>query len=69
MLVFAKIFSVTFVLALIGLYEWPKMNRELKKERVVFVIICILTLAVSVLIVLWPRQHTPVEFILDLMDS
>ncbi|QYR23170.1 hypothetical protein KZ483_09745 [Paenibacillus sp. sptzw28] len=47
MLVTAKVLSVAFILFLIGLYEWPKINRRLKRERIVFVLLCTLTLVVS----------------------
>ncbi len=69
MLIMARVLSVAFILVLIGLYEWPKMNRGLKRERIVFVLICAMTLVVSVFILQWPYTNTPVELLLSLLKS
>jgi hypothetical protein len=69
MQVLAKVLSVAFVLFLIGLYEWPKINSGLRKERIVFIILCALTLLVSVYVLQSPYRNTPVELLLSSLKS
>jgi multisubunit Na+/H+ antiporter MnhB subunit len=59
----ASVFGITVVVVLITLYEWPKMNRDQKKEKVAFVTLTGSGWLLAVLLVFFPDIQGPTNLI------
>lgn len=64
-----QIANVTWILALIVLYEWPKIDKTLKREKRAFIILCVIAYGFSFLLVLFPNLYSPVKVLLTLHKS
>ncbi|HET7657575.1 MAG TPA: hypothetical protein VFK37_04730 [Bacillales bacterium] len=59
MLFFFYMAAVILIIAVIYLYEWPKMEKGQKKERAVFVVLTLFDLILSGLLLLYPNMPGP----------
>jgi ABC-type Co2+ transport system permease subunit len=59
----ASVFGITIVVVLMTLYEWPKINREQKKEKVAFVSLSGAGWFLAVLLVYYPDIPGPTDLI------
>jgi multisubunit Na+/H+ antiporter MnhB subunit len=59
----ASVFGITVVAILITLYEWPKMNKNQKKEKWTFVTLTIAGWLLAVLLVFFPDMPGPTHLI------
>lgn len=59
----AGIFGVTLLACLMGLYEWPKMNKNQKKEKWVFAGFTLLSWGLAVLLIFFPDLPGPTQAI------
>ncbi|MGM7721588.1 hypothetical protein [Metabacillus sp. Hm71] len=59
----ASVFGITVVAILITLYEWPKMNKNQKKEKCAFVSLTISGWLLAVLLVYFPDMPGPTDLI------
>ncbi|MGJ9384415.1 hypothetical protein [Salipaludibacillus sp. CF4.18] len=57
------VLSVTFVIVLMFLYEWPKMNQKQKKEKYTFVVLSAMSWILAVLLIFFPEMPGPTELI------
>jgi CDP-diglyceride synthetase len=55
----AYLIGTTFVVILITLYEWPKMNRNQKKDKQAFVLLTIASWLLAVLLIFSPDIAGP----------
>ena len=62
-----KILAVTVVGLLIVGFEWPKINREYKKERVALLVFTVLGWGLWLLILSFPDLPGPTQLMRDLM--
>ncbi|ASN05765.1 hypothetical protein [Virgibacillus necropolis] len=59
----AFVFGITVVVVLITLYEWPKINRDQKKEKAAFVTLTGAGWLLAVLLVFFPDIPGPTDLI------
>ncbi|MFC5406856.1 hypothetical protein [Cohnella soli] len=59
----AAILGITVILILMVLFEWPKMNKNMKKEKAAFVTITIIGWLLAILLVLFPDMPGPTQFV------
>ncbi|MCQ6275567.1 hypothetical protein JMM81_11420 [Bacillus sp. V3B] len=59
----ASIFGITFVAILMTLYEWPKMNKNQKKEKWAFLTLTIAGWLLAVLLIFFPNMPGPTHLI------
>lgn len=59
----AAIIGISFIVLLIALYEWPKMNKNQKREKTAFFILSVLGWLVAVLLVFNPEMPGPTQMI------
>jgi multisubunit Na+/H+ antiporter MnhB subunit len=57
------VFSVLIIAICMTLYEWPKINQNLKKEKVAFTAVTVIGCLVAVLLIFYPRLPGPTELI------
>lgn len=60
---FASIIGITVVAILMTLYEWPKMNKNQKKEKKAFVTLTMAGWLLAVLLVFFPDMPGPTQLI------
>lgn len=60
---FATILGITVVLILMALYEWPKMNKNQKKEKWTFIVLTMAGGLLAVLLVFFPSMPGPPNLI------
>ncbi|MFD0679801.1 MULTISPECIES: hypothetical protein [unclassified Paenibacillus] len=59
----ATIMVITVIAVLIAMYEWPKMNQHLKKEKVTFAAITIIGWLLAILLVFNPDMPGPTQMV------
>ena len=59
----ASVIGVTLIVALMTLYEWPKMSRNQKKEKAVFASIALSGWLLAVILIFFPEIPGPTHFI------
>ncbi|WP_408011325.1 hypothetical protein ACJROX_14055 [Pseudalkalibacillus sp. A8] len=59
----ASVFGITVVVILITLIEWPKMNKNQKKEKWAFVTLTMSGWLLAVLLVYFPDMPGPTNLI------
>lgn len=57
------IFGITFIVILIALYEWPKINSKQKKEKAAFVILALLGWLLTIVVLYNPDIPGPTQMI------
>lgn len=60
-----KIISITLtavVMILITLYEWPRINEDMKKERRTFIVLAAGGFLLAVILIIFPDMPGPSEF-------
>jgi multisubunit Na+/H+ antiporter MnhB subunit len=57
------VLGITFILALMVMYEWPKMNQKQKKERAAFVTLLTMGWFLAFILVFFPDIPGPTELI------
>lgn len=55
--------GITLVVALMVLYEWPRMNPNQKKEKVVFVILIAMEWLLAILLLFYPDLPSPTQML------
>ena len=58
-----SVLAVTLVVVFILLYEWPKINRNQKKEKVVFICLTATGWLLAVLIIFFPDIPNPTQLV------
>lgn len=59
----ALVFGITIVVALMFWYEWPRINKNQKKEKIAFVVLSALGWIIAVLLVFFPDIPGPTELV------
>lgn len=59
----ASVIGVTLIVALMTLYEWPKISRNQKKEKAVFASIALSGWLLAVILIFFPEIPGPTHFI------
>ncbi|BBH19123.1 hypothetical protein Back11_04680 [Paenibacillus baekrokdamisoli] len=59
----AAILGITVIVVLMAMYEWPKMNQHLKKEKVAFAAILIIGWLLAILLVFYPDMPGPTQMV------
>ncbi|WP_209123221.1 hypothetical protein [Alkalihalobacillus sp. BA299] len=57
------VLGITFVIALMFLYEWPKMNLKQKREKYTFVVLSVISWALAILLLFYPEMPGPTDMI------
>ncbi|HLS08425.1 hypothetical protein [Lentibacillus sp.] len=59
----AVVLLIIVVTALITLYEWPKINENLKKEKRAFIVLIMAGVLLATLLTYFPAMPGPTELI------
>lgn len=59
----ASVIVVTLIVALMTLYEWPKMSRNQQKEKVIFAAMALSGWLLAILLIFFPEIPGPTHFI------
>jgi hypothetical protein len=59
----AAVLGITVVMLTMFLYDWPKIGRQLKKERVAFVALTVLGGILAVMLIFNPEMPGPTQWI------
>ncbi|BCJ87303.1 hypothetical protein [Effusibacillus dendaii] len=59
----AAVLGIAAVLVFIPLYEWPKMNTQMKREKTAFAAMTVLGGILAFLLVFYPEMPGPTQFI------
>lgn len=59
----ASVFGITVVVILMALYEWPKMEKNKKREKRTFIALTMAGWLLAVLLVYFPDMPGPNQFI------
>ncbi|MCQ6561750.1 hypothetical protein [Paenibacillus mendelii] len=59
----AAILGITVILVLMAMYEWPKMDKKMKKEKSAFVAITIIGWLLAMLLVFFPDMPGPTQLV------
>ncbi|TCP29213.1 hypothetical protein EV207_11112 [Scopulibacillus darangshiensis] len=62
-MIWGSILGITFVVALIILYEWPKLKQGSKKEKATVVVLTGAGWLLAVLLVFFPEMPGPTDVI------
>jgi multisubunit Na+/H+ antiporter MnhB subunit len=57
------IVGITLVVALMILYEWPRMNPNQKKEKAVFAILVTMEWLLAILLLFYPNLPSPTQIL------
>lgn len=63
------VIGVTLVVAFMILYEWPRMNPNQKKEKLVFVILIAMEWVLAILLLFFPDLPRPAQMIESVFNS
>lgn len=55
--------AITFLVCLMFLYQWPKMNQHLKKDKVAFVSLTAIGWSLAILLIYFPDIPGPNKLI------
>ncbi|GGJ99369.1 hypothetical protein GCM10007063_22130 [Lentibacillus kapialis] len=59
----AMVLGIVVIAVLITLYEWPKMNKNQKKERKAFAVLTMGSVVLAVLLVYFPDMPGPTQLV------
>ncbi|ALS28688.1 hypothetical protein IJ21_32990 [Paenibacillus sp. 32O-W] len=59
----AFMLGIAVVLAIMTVYEWPKMKREMKKEKTAFAVLTVLGGILAFLLMFYPEMPGPTHLI------
>jgi len=62
-MIWAQVMGITFIAALMALYEWPRLGRGRKKEKAAFVTLTALGWLLAVLYAFNPDMPGPTQLI------
>ena len=54
---------LTFLMIIFALYEWPKIDKGLKKERAAYAVLYVTVWILSLLLVLFPKLPGPTQLV------
>lgn len=57
------ILGITVIVALMAMYEWPKMKQHLKREKAAFAAILIIGWLLAILLVFYPDMPGPTQMV------
>ncbi|OLO42756.1 hypothetical protein BTR23_01780 [Alkalihalophilus pseudofirmus] len=57
------VLGITFVIVLMFLYEWPKINQKQKKEKYTFVVLSAMSWILAVLLLFFPEMPGPTDMV------
>lgn len=57
------ILGATFIVALMVLYEWPKMNPQQKKEKAAFIALAAMGWLLAILLAYFPDMPSPTKLV------
>lgn len=57
------ILGVTILVALITLYEWPKINFDQKKEKITYITLIAVGWLLAILLIFFPDMPGPAELV------
>jgi Na+/melibiose symporter-like transporter len=60
---FGYVVAITFLVALIFLYEWPKMDKTKKKEKITFLSLNLIGWVLAVLLIFFPDMPGPTQVV------
>ncbi|MEH6948869.1 hypothetical protein V7068_17720 [Bacillus sp. JJ634] len=61
--------GITFLVACMILYEWPKMKQNQKKEKKVFIVLVTFEWLFSLIFLFYPDLKNPSDFLLPMVDK
>ncbi|MEW9670623.1 hypothetical protein [Ammoniphilus sp. 3BR4] len=62
-MIWGAVLGITLVVALMALYEWPKMHPKQKKEKAAFIALVAMGWVLGVLLVFFPDMPGPTNLI------
>lgn len=57
------VIMVTFIIGLIVLYEWPKINQDEKKEKITFAVLTLIGWGLAVILAFFPEMPGPTDMV------
>lgn len=57
------LFATSFIIALIILYDWPKLNKKQKKDKVTFIVMVSIGWLIGVLLIFYPDIPGPTQWV------
>lgn len=60
----SAIMGIMLTVTVMTLYEWPKLKKDQKKEKGVFIAITIMGTILAIILVFFPDMPNPTDFII-----
>jgi len=61
--------GITFLVACMILYEWPKMKQNQKKEKKIFIVLVTFEWLFSLTLLFYPDLKNPSDFLLPMFNK